>query len=97
MATFIVVSEEDNPLLAAKIAQEFKGEYFTLREDSQWLVEAEKTTPEVSDALDIKSDTYGRAVGFAISNFHGWHKRSLWVWLELAESKAISLTAFIRG
>ena len=83
MATFFVASEEDSPSLAAKIAQEFKGEFFTLREDSQWLVEAEKTTPEVTEALNIKDGTYGLAVVFAVSNFHGWHKRSLWEWLEL--------------
>ena len=83
MATFIVVSEADSPSLAAKIAREFEGEYFTLREGSQWLVEAEKTTPEVSDSLDIKDDTYGSVVVFAVSNFHGWHKLSLWEWLEL--------------
>ena len=83
MATFIVVSEEDSPSLAEKIALEFEDEFYILRNDSQWLVEAESTTPEVVEALEIKGDKYGRAVVFAVSNFHGWHKRSLWEWLEL--------------
>lgn len=83
MATFIVVSEEDSPSLAEKIALEFEDEFYTLRENSQWLVEAESTTPEVSEALEIKGDKYPRTVVFAVSNYHGWHKHSLWEWMEL--------------
>lgn len=83
MATFLVASEEDRPDLEAKIAEEFGEEHYVLRKGSQWIVEAEMTTPEVTDALDIRDGTYGRAVVFATSNYFGWHYRSLWEWLEL--------------
>lgn len=91
MPVFLVCSETDNRNLEAKIKSAFPDdEHYILREGSQWLVDTEKTTQDVAAELGIKKDRkienagqIERTVVFLVSNYWGFHRASLWEWMEL--------------
>ena len=84
MPTFIICSSTDSPELEKKIVEGFPDDYFILRENSQWLVDAEKTTVELSDSLEIRAGPKSlEAVVFLTSSYWGAHRTDLWEWLEL--------------
>ena len=83
MATFLVVSEHDNPDLAQRIVEAFPKYNHYVLSDNQWLVDAEKTTGEVGHELDIIGGKFGRVVVFLVSGHAGYHKQGLWEWMQL--------------
>ena len=85
MPVFLVCSERDNRGLGAKIKSTFPGdEHYVLREGSQWLIDAEKTTQDVAGELGITKDGHLRGtVVFLVSSHWGLHRSSLWEWMEL--------------
>ena len=85
MPVFLVCSETDNRNLSAKIKSAFPGDqHYILREGSQWLIDADKTTKDVAGELGIKKDGgLERTVVFLVSSYWGFHKSSLWEWMEL--------------
>ena len=87
MPTFIICSSTDSSELEKKIVEGFPDHYFILRKNSQWLVDAEKTTVELSDSLEIgtaESDIKSLpVVVFLTSTYWGEHRTDLWEWLKL--------------
>ena len=83
MPVFLVCSETDLPDLESKVKEEFKEHYYVLRKDSQWLIDAEKTTEELSEKLGIKEGDFRGVVVFLTTNNWGYYRSSLWEWLEL--------------
>ncbi len=85
MPVFLLCSEKDNRSLEAKIKSTFPGdEHYVLREGSQWLIDAEKTTQDVAGELGITKDGHiERTAVFLVSSYWGFHKSSLWEWMEL--------------
>ena len=65
MPVFLVCSETDLPDLESKVKEEFKEHYYVLRKDSQWLIDAEKTTEELSEKLGIKEGDFRGVVVFS--------------------------------
>ena len=85
MPVFLVCSEKDNRDLEEKIKSTFPDdEHYILREGSQWLIDAAKTTQGVAGELGIKKDAQIEGtVVFLVSTYWGFHKSSLWEWMEL--------------
>ena len=83
MPVFVVCSEKDNPDLENKVREEFEDHYYVLRTDSQWLIDAEKTTEDMVNKLGIKEGGFEGVVVFLATNNWGYYRRSLWEWLEL--------------
>ncbi len=82
MPTFIIVSENDSPVLGSRIKKHFPDDHYVLRPNSQWLVDVEKTTRDVAEELEFGDET-GAAVVFLASNHWGRFRKDLWEWLEL--------------
>ena len=84
MPVFLVLSEEDKPELATAIQEKFKDKWYALKPASQWLLDAEKTTTEVMEELDLGGgEKYGGVAVFLVTNWAGYHNKNLWEWLEL--------------
>ena len=82
MPTFIVVGGKESSVLEARVKEQYPEDHYVLRRHSQWLVEAEKTTKEVADGLDLNEET-GPAVVFLTSGYWGFYGNDLWEWLKL--------------
>ena len=82
MPVFLIVSEKDSPDLHAEIERVFPDKSFALSGD-QWLVDAEETTKDMHKELGIGEGRYGRVVVFKIDGYSGYHRKSLWEWLQL--------------
>ena len=82
MPVFLIVSEKNNPDLQAKIAEAFPDEVFVLSRN-HWLVDAKETTSDMKKELDISEGRFGRVAIFKIDSYSGYHKKSLWEWLQL--------------
>ncbi len=82
MPVFLIVSEEENNPLQRRIVESFPEDHYILSKN-QWLVDAEKTTEEVAETLDIWSAGAGAAVVFGVESHSGYHRKSLWEWLKL--------------
>ncbi len=83
MPVFLVCSETDRPDLENKVKEEFEDKHYVLRTDSQWLIDADKTTDEVSEKLGIKEGAFGGVVVFLTTNNWGYYRSTLWEWMEL--------------
>ena len=83
MPTFLICSEVDSVDLQETIKKKFAEDHYILRDKSQWVVDAEKTTKEVAEELEI-GEKLGVGVGvFLVTNHGGWHDSSFWEWMEL--------------
>ena len=84
MAVFLICSENDNPDLYAKIGEKFPDDkHYTLRRDSQWLIDSEMTTKQVAKELEIgEGKEPDGVVVFLASNWWGYFRASLWEWME---------------
>lgn len=83
MPVFLVCSETDRPDLEKKVKKEFEDHCYVLRTDSQWLVDAEKTTEEVAEKLEISEGGFDGVVVFLATSNWGYYRSSLWEWMEL--------------
>ena len=83
MTVFLIVSDTDNPDLAGRIAEEFPKDDHYVLSNNQWLVDANKTTGEVAKSLDVIDGKFGKVVVFSVSAHSGYHKQSLWEWMQL--------------
>ena len=82
-ATFLICSDVDSVELQEIIKKKFDDEYYILRDGSQWVVSADKTTTEVFEELEAGEKLGTGLVVFLVSNYKGWHDSSFWEWMEL--------------
>lgn len=85
MSTYLIVSDAGRPDLDAAIKSKFDDAYHM--NDRAWLVEAEETTQQLAEALEIRGEgekkgKFGRTVVFLVTNWSGFHGRDLWEWLQ---------------
>lgn len=83
MTVFLIVSDDDNSDLAGRIAEEFPKDDHYVLSNNLWLVDASKTTGEVAKSLDVIDGKFGKVVVFSVSGHSGYHKQSLWEWMQL--------------
>ena len=83
MTVFLIVSDDDNPDLAGRIAEVFPEDNHYVLSNNQWLVDASKTTDEVAKSLDVIGGNFGKVVVFSVTGHSGYHKQSLWEWMQL--------------
>lgn len=82
-ATFLICSDVDSVDLQEIIKKKFDDEYYILRDGSQWVVAAEKTTKEVYEELEAGEQLGIGVVVFLVTNHAGWHDTSFWEWVKL--------------
>lgn len=83
MPTFVICAETDSDELQETIKKKFDENYYILRDGSQWVVDAEKTTKEVYDEIDAGEKLGIGVVVFSIGAHSGWHDTAFWEWMEL--------------
>lgn len=83
MPTFLICSEFDSVELQETIKRKFDENYYILREESQWVIDAEKTTKEVYHELEAGEKLGIGVVVFSVGNQEGWHDASFWEWMDL--------------
>ena len=83
MSTFLICSDIDSDELQETVKTKFDGDYYILREGSQWVVDAEKTTKEVYEELEAGEKLGIGVAVFLVTNHMGWHETSFWEWMEL--------------
>ena len=83
MSTFFICSEIDSDELQETIKTKFAEDYYILREGSQWVVDAEKTTKEVYEELEAGEKLGIGVAVFLVTSHMGWHEKSFWEWMEL--------------
>jgi hypothetical protein len=89
MAIFAVLSEEPNAKLEARLDKMFEGDLKLKISDSQWLVVADKLAGTLADEIGIKKGEYGRVIVLrASSSGSGWHRKSIWDWLNLQAERS---------
>ncbi len=89
MAIYLVCTEGDAPGLQERITSKYPEDFFVFRENSAWLVNADKTTEELARQLGLYAgkggESNGTGVVFRLSNYTGFDRKAMWEWLELKE------------
>lgn len=87
MAIFAVVSDRDNTKLFTRIRELFPAD--NLKKVDDHLIMVISTEDSTAKQLTVKIEKngtplkdYGRVVAFSISSYQGFHKKSLWEWLQ---------------
>jgi hypothetical protein len=92
MSIFVVLSQENNPLLEAKIAEKFPLDYYKLT-STQWVISSKETVKQLSDKLEITIETtkngpIGSAIIFSISTYWGRASNDFWEWIKVKMEKS---------
>jgi hypothetical protein len=87
MSIFVVLSQVENTLLAAKIAEKFPSDHYKLT-SKQWVISSKETAKQLSDTLGItiettKSGPTGSAIILSISNYWGRASNDFWEWMKV--------------
>lgn len=88
MSVFAVLTQENNPVLAAVITEKFPTNHYVLT-SSQWVISSKETAKQLSDTLGItveggmKPGKTGTAVILAVSGYWGRANPDFWEWLKL--------------
>ena len=85
MQAYFIATDTDRQDLAAAIATRF-GENSRKVAPGQWLVSANLTPKELSDALDASNGKFGKFIVVLIASYFGWHDKDMWDWLALKRS-----------
>lgn len=83
MAAFAVISTAPNDALAKHIAATYPDMSLSLS-NSLWLVaDANKTTQEVCEKLNIKQGGFSNAIVLKIESYFGFAAPTIWEWIKV--------------
>lgn len=86
MRVFVVISTSSPPAVLSAI-QRLNHAHYAVKPDV-WLVAAETTTRELTEALGIRGGENGAGLVCAISSYGGRLPKEAWEWLGLYEAKS---------
>lgn len=94
MAIFLVTSDlPDSSAPLRDLLQERFGEGHIFEvAHNQWFVSAEVTTEGLYSKLfpdeeEMEDNKYGGVLIASVSNYSGWHSKTLWEWLALQKNR----------
>lgn len=81
MTIFAVFRVKSPERLGPAIAERFPSDHYALG-NNEWLVAADMTPQEVSDALGISDGSNGAAIVFSMRGYYGRSSSDIWDWIK---------------
>ena len=82
MKIFAIMAPAHSDTLKAAIASNFPERWYEVFPGQFFVAAAKsKTSAEVAATLGLSGGSLGRAIVLPVSNWHGWHSKDTWEWL----------------
>lgn len=83
MPIFAVVGQGLFPNLGAKLNETFPDNVYDLGGLGAWLVSAQGTAKDVSDAVGITTGAAGSAIVVEVASYYGRANPAIWSWVKV--------------